>query len=247
MSKDLSNLVALVTGGATGIGAACARLLAERGSKVLVADIDQDGAQRIATEIGDAARACLIDVRQPESVKAAVNLAVAAFGGLDVAVNNAGVGVPVKRDVDEMSTEDWHRVTSVNLDGVFYSMQAELVALLRRGGGSIVNMASLNAHVGIAGAAAYVAAKHGVLGLTKTAAIEYATRGIRVNSVCPGFIDTAISPRSPEEKQTLAARHPINRLGSSEEVAEVVAFLAGPGSSFVTGSSYDVDGGYVAL
>jgi NAD(P)-dependent dehydrogenase (short-subunit alcohol dehydrogenase family) len=247
MAKQLSGKVALVTGGGAGIGAACAMALARRGAQVLVADVDLASAERVAKGLHGAGLACLLDVRDAASVQAAVDLVLRHHGRLDIAVNNAGIGVATKRDVGEMSWEDWTRVTSVNLDGVFRSMRAELPAMLTSGGGSIINMASVTAHVGIAGASAYVAAKHAVLGLTKCAAAEYATRGIRVNVVCPGYIDTAISPRTDQQKVALGKLHPMNRLGTSEEVAEVVAFLAGESASFVTGSAYDVDGGYVSV
>ncbi|MFF2846101.1 SDR family NAD(P)-dependent oxidoreductase [Streptomyces sp. NPDC058001] len=244
---ELSGKVALVTGGGSGIGEACATALARRGAQVVVADIDPTTAERVARRLETPGLACRLDVRESASVQAAVDLATSRFGRLDIAVNNAGVGVPVKRDIGEMSWTDWTRVTSVNLDGVFRSMRAELPAMLASGGGSVINMASVAAHIGIAGAGAYVAAKHAVLGLTKCAAAEYATRNIRVNVVCPGFVDTAISPRTGTQKQALGALHPMNRLGTPEEVAEVVAFLAGDAASFVTGSAYDVDGGYVSV
>jgi len=240
------NKIALVTGGATGIGAACVRLLASQGYTLVVADRDLVTATVVANSITSGeAMAC--DVSDPESLKAVVDRTMDRYGRLDVAVNNAGVGVPTPFKVGETSIEEWRRVLSVNLDGVFYSLHYEIPAMLENGGGAIINMASVASVGGMPGACTYTAAKHGVIGLTKTAAAEYGTQGIRVNAVCPGFIDTAISPRSEQQKAALAARHPIGRLGSAEEVAEVVSFLASPQAGFVTGSCYLVDGGYTVL
>ncbi|KAE8765883.1 SDR family NAD(P)-dependent oxidoreductase [Georgenia thermotolerans] len=237
----------LVTGGGTGIGAACAVDLAGRGASVMVADIDHAAATSVARSIGDRAAACAIDVRDPASVAAAVDATVTALGGLDVAVNNAGVGVPVARDTGDTPVDEWRRVLSVNLDGVFYCLRAELNAMLAAGGGSIVNMGSVGSLVGLPGASSYTAAKHGILGLTKAAAAEYAGRGIRVNLVTPGYVDTTISPRTPEQKAALAAKHPLGRLAQSPEVATVVCFLASDEASYVTGAEYTVDGGYTVI
>lgn len=237
---------ALVTGAAAGIGAACARLLVERGARVLLADRDADGAERLAVELGDRTSSCFLDVSDPVSVEDAIRLAVRELGRLDIAVNNAGVGVPVKHDVGETTYEEWRRVTSVNLDGVFLCLSAELRVMAPHRAGSIINMGSIGSLIGLRGASAYVASKHALLGLTRTAAAEYAHRGIRVNLVTPGFVDTGISPRTPEQKAQLAALHPMGRMATPEEVAEVVCFLASDAAAFVTGSHYDVDGGYTA-
>tara|TARA_R110001599_G_scaffold207452_2_gene404760 strand:- start:3740 stop:4477 length:738 start_codon:yes stop_codon:yes gene_type:complete len=240
------NKIAMVTGGATGIGAACVRLLASQGYTMVVADKNLASATAVAESIANG-EAMTCDVSDPESVKDVVDRTMGRYGRLDVAVNNAGVGVPTRYNVGETSIEEWRRVLSVNLDGVFYSLHYEIPAMLENGGGSIINMASIASFRSLAGACTYTAAKHGVIGLTKTTAAECASNGIRVNAVCPGFIDTAISPRTEQQNNALAARHPIGRLGTADEVAEVVSFLASPQAGFVTGSCYLVDGGYTIL
>jgi NAD(P)-dependent dehydrogenase (short-subunit alcohol dehydrogenase family) len=243
---EFSGKVAIVTGGGSGIGEACATLLAQRGARVLVADVAAEPAQRVADGIGDAALAHVVDVADPAACEAMVRAAVDAFGRLDVAINNAGIGGP-QAPTGEYPLDGWNTVIAVNLSGVFHCLRAEIPAMLAGGGGSIVNMASILGSVGFAQSVAYVSAKHGVVGMTRTAAIEYAPQGIRVNSVGPGFIETPLlAAASPEIVAGVAGLHPLGRLGRAEEVAELVAFLASDRASNITGAYYVTDGGYTA-
>ena len=245
MSGSLADRVALVTGGGAGIGAACVRALAEAGARVLVVDYDAAAARSVADEVGGAALAA--DVTDPEACGSMVAAAVDAFGRLDVAVNNAGVAPARLVPTAEIDVDDWRRVLATNLDGVFYSMRAELPLLRQNGGGSIVNMASALAVVASKGTAAYVASKHGVLGLTRAAALEYGPEGIRVNAVGPGTTETALTrdvlARAPEE---YLARYPLGRVAVPDDIAPLVVFLASDASAFCTGGWYAVDGGWTA-
>ncbi|MGI5237861.1 SDR family NAD(P)-dependent oxidoreductase [Dactylosporangium sp. CA-139066] len=241
--SDFADKAALVTGAGSGIGEACASMLADRGASVLVADLDLDAATRVAEAIGRSAVAHEVDVRDPKACEAMVAAAVDAFGRLDVAVNNAGIG-GARALTGEYPLDGWDDVVAVNLNGVFYSMRAEIPAMLGNGSGSIVNVASVLGSVGFPRSVAYVAAKHGVVGMTKTAALEYARRGIRVNSVGPGFIQAPML--SQEGAAGVAYLHPTCRLGRREEVAELIAFLASDRASNTTGSYFLTDGGFSA-
>ena len=247
--QDFAGKVAVVTGGASGIGEAVARALAARGGHVVVADIDEADSERVTTAIGDAggsAQAIRTDVTDAASVEAMVQFAVDTYGGLDVAVNNAGIGGPLG-PTGEYPIDGWQKVIEINLNGVFYGMRYQIPAMLARAGGAIVNVASILGAVGTANSPAYVAAKHGVRGLTKAAAIEYATRNIRINSVGPGYIETPLLASLDEATmQALVNLHPMKRLGTSEEVAALIVFLASDEAAFITGSYHLVDGGYTA-
>jgi NAD(P)-dependent dehydrogenase (short-subunit alcohol dehydrogenase family) len=248
--QDFEGKVAIVTGAGSGIGEAVARAFAERGGSVVVADINQAAAEKVAKSLstdGGSAKSIAADVADAATVEAMVHFAVESFGGLDIAVNNAGIGGPMAATGD-YPLDGWRKVIDINLTGVFYCMRYQIPAMLARGGGAIVNVASILGAVGTANSSAYVAAKHGVLGLTKAAAIEYATRNIRVNSVGPGFIETPLLTSTLDEAslRAIAALHPVQRLGTSEEVAALVVFLASDQASFITGSYHLVDGGYTA-
>jgi NAD(P)-dependent dehydrogenase (short-subunit alcohol dehydrogenase family) len=247
MMQDFEGKVAIVTGGASGIGAAVARDLAERGARVVVADFDGAHASSFADSLGTNARPFQLDVADPEAVRAMVDFAVAEFGALHLAVNNAGIGGPAA-PIADISLEDWHRVIDVDLNSVFYCLKYQIPAIVAAGGGSIVNMASILGAVGWGGSGIYVTAKHALLGLTKNAAIDYADKGVRVNAVGPGFIHTpAIAANMTDEAIAgLAGKHLLNRLGTPEEVAALTSFLLSDKASFMTGTYYPVDGGYLA-
>ena len=249
MDITFNGQTALVTGAGSGIGAAVARNLAASGAHVIVADRDLPKAAAIATEItaaGGKADAAGGDVADPEVVKALVDLAVRKGGKLDLLVNNAGIGGPQAMTGD-YPLDGWRQVMSVNLDSVFYGLRYAIPEMLKTGGGSIVNMASILGTVGFANSSAYATAKHGLLGLTQTAALEYSAHGIRINAVGPGFIDTPLlSTLPPESRAGLVALHPIGRLGTSDEVAHLVLVLLSDKAAFITGSYHLVDGGYTA-
>lgn len=249
MSQDFAGKVAFVTGGASGIGEAVVKQLAARGAKVVVADLKLEGAQAVVDAVkasGGEAAAVAVDVAKIDQVEKAVQFAIDTFGALHLAVNNAGIG-GASAPLGDYSFDDWHKVIDVNLNSVFYSMKHEIAAMLKAGGGAIVNMASILGSVTFPNAPAYVTAKHGVVGMTKSAAVDYAKKGIRVTAVGPGFIDTPLLAAMPKETlDFLKAAHPIGRLGTSDEVAALVVFLLSDAASNITGSYHLVDGGYVA-
>jgi NAD(P)-dependent dehydrogenase (short-subunit alcohol dehydrogenase family) len=246
---DVAHRSAIVTGGGSGIGRAVALLLAQNGARVVVADLKRVSADAVVAEIeaaGGTAVAHVGDVSDPEDAVAAV-AAAQGLGPLKIAINNAGIGGPSAATAD-YPVEGWQKVIDVNLSAVVYGMRAQLPAMVANGGGSIVNIASILGSVGFANSVAYVSAKHGVVGATKNAALEYATQGVRVNSIGPGFIRTPLveSSLDADTLTFLESKHAMNRLGEAEEVAALAVFLASDAASFITGSYHLVDGGYTA-
>ena len=252
MSALLAGKTALLTGGASGIGRATALAFAREGARVAVAD--RGGAEATVALINAAGGQAISlsgDVTDAAVVEAMVAQTVAAFGRLDCAFNNAGIAPaavgPAGQRTHELTDASWQGVLDVNLTGVFLCMRAELRQMLQQGGGVIVNTASIAGLFGLPMAGAYVASKHGVVGLTKTAAIEYAADNIRVNAVCPGYITTPMTEETVRRRgPQLMARVPTHRMGQPEEIAEAVVWLCSDRSSFVTGAAYTVDGGYSA-
>ncbi|HSM54978.1 MAG TPA: SDR family oxidoreductase [Candidatus Sulfomarinibacteraceae bacterium] len=252
-NKSMEGKVAIVTGGSSGIGLSTALAFAEKGARVVIADIADEAGQEAVEQIEAAGGEAIFvnaDVSKAEAVKALVDKTIEAYGRLDYAVNNAGIGGPAKQTA-EYSEDEWNQVIGINLTGVWLCMKYEIEAMLQNGGGAIVNVASILGTVGFATAPAYVAAKHGVVGLSKTAAIEYATEGIRVNSVCPGFIYTPMLENAgmaegTEAHQQIASLHPMQRMGTPEETANMIVWACSDEASFVTGATLLVDGGYTA-
>lgn len=249
---ELTGKVAIVTGASAGIGRAAAFALAAEGASVVIADVDIDRGEQAAREIshkGGTAVFIRADVSDDASVAALVAETVARFGGLDVAFNNAGIEGETAPTA-ECTPDNWQRTIAVNLTGTWQCMRHEIPQMLRRGGGAIVNMSSVAGLVGFASIPAYTASKHGVAGLTKAAALEYADQHIRVNAVCPGVIDTEMVDRftggQPDAQAALLATEPVGRLGQPEEIADAVVWLCSDRSSFVTGQAIAVDGGFVA-
>jgi NAD(P)-dependent dehydrogenase (short-subunit alcohol dehydrogenase family) len=251
--SSMNGKVAIVTGAGSGIGHATALAFVAEGASVVLADVDTERGDKTAAEIeglgGNAIFVCT-DVSRAEDVAAMVDRAVERFGRLDYAFNNAGIeGVPAP--TADCTIENWNRTIGINLTGVFLCMRAEIPKMLAMGGGAIVNNSSVAGLVGFAGIPAYTASKHGIVGLTKTAALDYATKGIRVNAVCPGVIETEMITRFTHGDAGAVAQlrqsEPIGRLGTPEEIADAVIWLCSDRASFVTGQAIAVDGGFVAV
>jgi len=248
--KSLDHKVAIVTGASSGIGEAIAITFAAEGAQVVVSDINEEGGNKVVEKIksnGGEAVFVKADTSKPEDNEKLVAETVKHFGKLDIAVNNAGIGGPGAIAAD-YTIEDWDKVIAINLSGVFYGLRYQIPALLANGGGSIINMASVLGQVGTPLSPAYVAAKHGVVGLTKSAALGYADQKVRINAVGPGYIKTPLLEKSLTEQQLdgLVKQHPIGRLGESQEIAELVLWLASDKASFVTATYYAADGGFLA-
>ena len=247
----LGGKVAVITGGASGIGRACAHLLARSGADISIWDLDQGAIDVVLKELEAfecRTHGAVVDVSDSVAVEAAMDEVVQALGHVDIAVCNAGIGGEALTCGD-YTDEAWRRVIGINLDGVFYTLRAAIRAMKAGGrGGSIITMASILGAVGFATASAYTSAKHGVVGLTQVAAWEHAADGIRINAVGPGFIRTPLLDEHLDQATMdyLATQHALQRLGEPEEVAELVAWLASDGSSFATGTYYPIDGGYLA-
>ncbi|MES2779506.1 MAG: SDR family oxidoreductase [Bacteroidota bacterium] len=252
-TKRLQGQTVLITGGLSGIGNACAIAAAKEGANIIIADLKSDATDKIMTELRkENAQALFIncDVSEYMQVQSVIHEIINVFGSIDVALNNAGIGGEAAK-VGDMTEQNWLKVIGVNLNGVFNCMHHELAQMSKQKKGVIVNMASILSKVGFATSAHYVAAKHGVIGLTQTAALEYAYQGIRINAICPGFILTPLLDKVGISKHSdtqifIEGLHPMKRLGTSEEVAKAFLFLAGEESSFVTGTALEVDGGYLA-
>ena len=252
MAEGFDGKVALVTGGSTGIGRATALTFAREGAKVVVSDVNAEGGEETVSMIKDSGGEAIFvhtDVSRTAHVEALIRKTVETYGRLDAAHNNAGIeGVRVP--TAEFPEDEWDRVIATNLKGVWLCMKYEILQMLEQGGGAIVNTSSVAGLIGMKGSTAYGAAKHGVVGLTKVAAIEYATQGIRVNAVCPGAVASPMTDRlmgrEPGRREMYMSMQPVGRFGTPEEIAETVVWLCSDAASFVTGHAMPVDGGYIA-
>ncbi len=252
--RTLESKSALVTGGGSGIGRATCQLFAREGARLIVADINRDAAEETAALVraeGSEAHVVVVDVNRVEQVTAMVDAAITAYGRLDCAVNNVGisasqVGAGGQR-VADITEEAWERLIAVNLTSVWRCLKYELLAMERTGGGAIVNVASVAGLVGLPGAHGYVASKHGVVGLTKAAAMDHAAAGIRVNAVCPGYIDTPMRANSwVSPDRPILTRPAMKRTGKADEVSGGILWLCSDQASFVTGTTLAIDGGYTS-
>lgn len=248
--QDFNDKVVIVTGSTTGVGEGIAIELFNRGATVIITARSEntliDKAQQL-DPTGQRVIPIVTDVKDPVSVQQLVDKTMQRFGKLNCLVNNAGITGPHGITICDYEIEDWYNIIATNLGGVFFGMKYAIPAVIKSGGGAIVNLSAVNGLVGIAGIAPYTTTKHGVIGLTQTAALEYAEQGVRINAVCPGYVDTPNMQKLPAEvHQQLANSHPMKRMATREEVAKTVAFLLSEDSSFTTGAYYTVDGGYTA-
>lgn len=245
MMGKLDNKIAIITGGASGIGAATAKLFLEEGAKAVIVDMNEEKGKTFEQELKEQGKQVLFvkaDVTNETDIQHVFSQTKSTFGGVDILFNNAGIGAI--KPTEDLPFSEWRKTLAVDLDGVFLFAQAAIKEFLQSGGGVIVNTASMYGLVGAAGSAAYNAAKAGVVNFTRSIALEYATRNIRVNAICPGFIDTPIL--GDTDRSALIEATPMKRLGKPEEIAKAVLFLASDDSSFMTGSALVVDGGYTA-